>query len=49
MMSLKHFAFEFDDLGSCSLSYTIDEADNLSVDTDYDMPCYLFVQGGCVF
>jgi hypothetical protein len=50
MMSLKHFAFEFDDPGSSSLSYTIDEADNLSVDTGYDTcPVIYLNKAGCVF
>ena len=45
-----HFVFEFDDAGSSSLSYTIDEADKLSVDTDYDRcPVIYLNKAGCVF
>ena len=45
-----HFVFEFDDAGSSSLSDTIDEADKLSVDTDYDTcPVIYLNKAGCVF
>ena len=45
-----HFVFEFDDAGSSSLSYTIDEADKLSVDTDCDTcPVIYLNRAGCVF
>ena len=49
-MPVKHFAFQFEDAGSSSLSYTIDAADKLSIDTDYDTCPVLYLnKTGCVF